>query len=45
MTLEPGEGYILDDKALWNYATEHRPVDETKIGIRDILGFKLKIQP
>lgn len=27
MTLEPGEGYICEDKNLWNYATEHKPID------------------
>ena len=43
MSLEPGEGYIIDDKSLWNYATSHKPVDQTNVGVRDILGFVLKI--
>ncbi|CAD8124093.1 unnamed protein product [Paramecium sonneborni] len=43
MSLEPGEGYIIDDKSLWNYATSHKPVDQSNVGVRDILGFVLKI--
>lgn len=29
MSLEPGEGYIIDDKFLWNYATPHKPIDKS----------------
>ena len=44
MTLDPGEGYIIDGLNLWNYATPHKPVDPTKEGIRDIVGYLLRIK-
>ena len=44
MTLDPGEGYIIDGLNLWNYATPHKPVDHTKEGIRDIVGYLLRIK-
>ena len=44
MTLDPGEGYVLDGLNLWNYATDHTPVEPTKVGVRDILGYLLKIE-
>jgi hypothetical protein len=43
MTLDPGEGYIIDGMNLWHYATKHNPVDPHKVGTRDLLGYLLKI--
>jgi len=43
MTLDSGDGYIIDGLNLWHYATPHRPVDPKKIGTRDLLGYLLKI--
>lgn len=43
MTLDPSEGYFIDGLNLWHYATDHTPVDPTKPGIRDILGYLLKV--
>jgi hypothetical protein len=44
MTLDPAEGYFIDGKSLWRYSSGHTPVDPSKPGIRDILGYLLKIE-
>lgn len=44
MPLDPNEGYIIDGMNLWHYATNHKPVEPTKVGVRDLLGYLLKVE-
>jgi hypothetical protein len=44
MALDPGEGYIIDGFNLWHYATDHNPVDPSKVGVRDLIGYLLKVE-
>jgi hypothetical protein len=44
MTLDPDEGYFIDGYNLWHYATVHKPVDVSKVGVRDLLGYLLKVE-
>lgn len=44
MTLDPGEGYLLEGKDYWSYSSKHEPIKESELGIRDMIGFLLSIQ-
>jgi hypothetical protein len=44
MALDPEEGYFIDGLDLWHYATDHSPVNPAKVGVRDLIGYLLKVE-